>query len=170
MFCQGTEGVRNELFSYLPLIPNKGELLTVKSSTLPKLMVSKKVFSFPIGQQHFTIGATYDHIDRSENITKKAQKELMAQLEKITPTNKIKVVNQKYGFRPTTIDRRPLIGEHPIIKKCYIFNGMGSKGVLMTPLLAKEFLDCILNNISFSDSVNINRYSSKNHRYTSSIS
>ena len=54
------------------------------------------------------------------------------------------------------MDRKPLIGEHPIIKNLYIINGMGSKAVLMAPLLIHELLQ---NKIDAS--VEIRRFSNK---------
>jgi glycine oxidase len=50
------------------------------------------------------------------------------------------VVEQQVGIRPTTPDRRPIIGAHPEFSKLLIFNGLGTKGYLMAPLLAKEFV------------------------------
>ena len=73
----------------------------------------------------------------------------------------LEIQNQKYGFRPTTIDRKTLIGKHPIIKNLYIINGMGSKAVLMAPLLINEFLEVIFKNQIFKDSVDIKRYCNK---------
>ena len=91
-------------------------------------------------------------------ITKESKDKLLANLSKIIPIENIKVKNQTYGFRPTTLDRKPFLGEHPVIKNAYIFNGMGSKSVLMAPLLGKYLLNHILFNKKIPDLVDIKRY------------
>tara|TARA_B100000683_G_scaffold146023_1_gene141556 strand:+ start:144 stop:1220 length:1077 start_codon:yes stop_codon:yes gene_type:complete len=155
VMCQGTS---LNIFNYLPLIPNKGELLTICSKSLPKHIVSKGVFAMPLSNNQYTVGATYNHRDENHNITKESKDKLLANLSKIIPIENIKVISQTYGFRPTTLDRKPFLGEHPIIKNAFIFNGMGSKSVLMTPLLGKQLLDHILYGKKISDLVDIKRY------------
>ena len=154
--CQGVNAIQNPIFNYLPIIPNKGELINVKSKYLPNFIINSGVFSLPIGLDKFTIGSTYNHRDHLKRNTKEAREELIKKLGKITNLNKIEFLSQKYGFRPTTMDRKPLIGEHPIIKNLYIINGMGSKAVLMAPLLIHELLQ---NKIDAS--VEIRRFSNK---------
>ena len=58
--------------------------------------------------------------------------------------NKSQLVDQIAGIRPTVLDRRPLIGQHPNLKNQYIFNGFGSKGVSLIPWCAQHFLAFLL--------------------------
>ena len=166
--CQGINATENPIFNYLPIIPNKGELINVKSNDLPNFILNSGVFSLPIGDDKFTIGSTYNHRDYLESNTKEAREELLKKIGKVINLDKIGVLSQNYGFRPTTSDRRPLIGEHPIIKNLYIINGMGSKAVLMAPLLINELLE---NKVGTS--VDIKRFSnkikSKNIDYANSL-
>ena len=52
-------------------------------------------------------------------------------------SSEVNVVNHIAGLRPTVKDRRPLIGE--LVSNLYSFNGMGTRGVLIAPLLVVEF-------------------------------
>ena len=158
VLCQGVNAMENLLFNYLPIIPNKGELLEVKSSYLPNYILNTGVFSLPKENNLFTIGSTYNHLDKEPQVTLKAREELLNKLSKIIDVKYLDLQNQKYGFRPTTLDRKPLIGEHPIVKNLYVINGMGSKAVLMAPLLINDFLDAIFNNRNINSSVDIKRY------------
>ena len=88
----------------------------------------------------------------------KARVELLSKVKKFLPQNDFKIINQKYGFRPTTIDRKPLIGNHPILKNAFIFNGMGSKSILMAPLLGKQLIEHILFDKKLSETVNVSRF------------
>ncbi len=158
IMCQGVDLNKNNVFNYLPIIPNKGELIDIQSSHLPRVMLSKGVFNLPIEKNKYTLGATYNHRDLSKNITESAKNQLLNNFKKITSTNDFKIISHKYGFRPTTIDRKPIIGEHPEIKNLYIFNGMGSKAVLMAPLLAKELIDFIVYKKNINPKVTIKRF------------
>jgi glycine/D-amino acid oxidase-like deaminating enzyme len=51
------------------------------------------------------------------------------------------VVDHQAGIRPAIADRRPVIGRHPDFKPLYIFNGLGSKGAMLTPTLAQIFIN-----------------------------
>ena len=161
IMCQGAHRLNNKLFGYLPIIANKGELIDIKTKNLPQHMLSKGVFSLPKEKDVFTIGSTYSHIDTYEGITTEAKAKLIKYLEKISSINDLKIIDQKYGFRPTTIDRKPIIGPHPTIKNMYVFNGMGSKAVLMAPLLAKELTEHILDKKPLNENVNSNRFMKK---------
>ena len=158
ILCQGASAVEDNLLNYLPIIPNKGELIDIQSKYLPDVMLSKGIFNLPLGNSKFTLGSTYNHIDRSEKVTFKAKEKILNQLYKISKNNYFKVIDQRYSFRPTTIDRKPIIGQHPQIKNLYIFNGMGSKAVLMAPLLAKELIENILNFKTLNEKIRISRF------------
>mgnify|MGYP001451299898 CR=1 FL=1 len=158
VMCQGVNSNENDVFNYLPIIPNKGELIEIQSNYLPKVMLSKGTFTLPFGKNKYTVGSTYNHRDLSENITLSAKNHLLSNFKKITPLNTFQIIDHKYGFRPTTKDRKPIIGEHPEIKNLYIFNGMGSKAVLMAPLLAKELIDNIIKNHPLHSEVSVKRF------------
>ena len=169
IMCQGAHGLNNKIFGYLPIIANKGELIDISTKYLPKFMLSKGVFSLPIDKEIFTVGSTYNHVDSFQGVTESAKDQLLKSLEKICSIKDLKIIKQKYGFRPTTIDRKPIIGPHPTIKNMYIFNGMGSKAVLMAPLLAKELIEHILNKKPLDQNINVSRfikkYSSEHYQF-----
>ena len=93
---------------------------------------------------------------------------MLKKIGKVINLDKIEVLSQNYGFRPTTSDRKPLIGEHPIIKNLYIINGMGSKAVLMAPLLINELLE---NKVGASVDIKrfYNKIKSENIDYANSL-
>ena len=81
----------------------------------------------------------------------------MKKLNKIIKIDGIEIMDQKFIFRPTSQDRKPLVGEHPIIKNLFTVNGMGSKaiqypafGPRITRLyLPKNLIDSMINITSF---------------------
>ena len=161
IMCEGVNALKNSMFNYLPIIPNKGELLKVFSTILPPEIINCGIFSLPETENIFTIGSTYSNEDQKNNITIDAKEYLMKKLNKIIEIDGIEIINQKFGFRPTSVDRKPLIGEHPIIKNLYTVNGMGSKAILMAPLLVRELLNYIYQKKPLDSMVNISRFSKK---------
>jgi glycine oxidase len=51
------------------------------------------------------------------------------------------VVNHKAGFRPTTIDRQPIVGMHEIHARLGILNGFGSRGVMLVPFFVQNLIE-----------------------------
>tara|TARA_B110000483_G_scaffold1258_1_gene1456 strand:- start:926 stop:2017 length:1092 start_codon:yes stop_codon:yes gene_type:complete len=173
IMCDGVNALKTPMFNYLPIIPNKGELLKVFSNILPPQIINCGIFSLPETKNIFTVGSTYSNEDLKNNVTIDAKEYLMKKLNKIIEIDGIEVIDQKFGFRPTTLDRKPFIGEHPIIKNLYTVNGMGSKAILMAPLLVRELLNYIYQKKPLDSIVDINRYakniSNENIDYAKSL-
>jgi glycine/D-amino acid oxidase-like deaminating enzyme len=55
-------------------------------------------------------------------------------------------------------DRRPVIGPHPVLKNIYVFNGLGTKGVLLSPFIAEQLYELMYNQIIPDKEVNIARF------------
>jgi len=67
----------------------------------------------------------------------KAQTELESKTRSLLKLP-FKITHQDWGIRPSTTDRRPLIGEHPDHKNVWIFNGLGTKGVSLAPFFSYQ--------------------------------
>lgn len=157
-FCQGYSNAENPWFGSLPIQCTKGETLTVHSSQLPKdVSLNLKCFVLPIGNQEFKVGATYDWNSTDLSITEKGKEQLEAHLKTLTDAP-YTIIDQKAGIRPTVLDRRPLLGKHSEFPNLILFNGLGTKGYMMAPLLANELLDHVFNNSPLDPEVNIQRF------------
>lgn len=159
VFCDGAKIMKNPFFSYIPMGLNKGELITIESKTLDlKEMHKKKVFVLPIKENVYKIGATFEWRWEYNGPTTKKREELVRDLNQLINVP-YKIINHEAGVRPSVKDRRPLLGAHPHHQSIYLFNGMGSRGCLMAPLLSKELIDFIENDQELPKEVNINRFS-----------
>ncbi len=166
IFTTGFGLKKNPYFSYLPLNGTKGELLTIKAPDLKEPNVIKSsVFIIPIGDDLYRVGATYNRDDKTSKVTTNAKRELLKKLDTFIKCT-YEVVNQKAGIRPTVIDRKPLIGEHPKHKNVYILNGLGSRGVMVGPYAAKLLYNSIENKTALTKEVDIKRFIKK---YTTSL-
>jgi glycine oxidase len=142
IFCEGYQTIHNPYFNWLPFKLTKGELLTIRldeAAVIPTdKVINKGVFILPLGGNLYKIGATYEWEDLTDRPTTKGRAELMEKLQKVIRVP-YEVVDHQAGVRPTVSDRRPLIGLHPQYGNLGIFNGMGTKGVMLAPYFAKQF-------------------------------
>ena len=158
IFCEGFKATENPFFNWLPFKLTKGEILILRINNFnPEQVINKGVFILPLGEDLFKVGATYEWNDLNEQPSARGKSEL---IEKLSAVLKIPftVVDHKAGIRPTVNDRRPLIGLHPKHNEIGIFNGMGTKGVMLSPYFAKQFVDYLEKNLSLDKEVDINRF------------
>jgi glycine oxidase len=71
-----------------------------------------------------------------------------------------KIISQDWGFRPTTPDRRPILGCLHGSENVVIFNGLGTKGVSLAPYFSGQLMDWLLGETEIQSEVNINRFKS----------
>lgn len=159
IFCEGSAASKNPFFSEIQFNHSKGEVLEVR---LPNVNISEtvtdEVFLMPIGSGHFKVGATYSWEIQNCNTTEIARSELLEKLQKITSVEP-EVVNHLAGIRPTTHDRKPVVGLLPHCPQIGIFNGLGSKGALLAPYCAKLFGDFLTgNSTNIPGDINVARY------------
>ncbi|TNF48448.1 MAG: FAD-binding oxidoreductase [Bacteroidetes bacterium] len=158
IFCEGYRSRFNPLFSYLPVQSTKGELMEINCPGLETTeSYNRKCFVLPIGQHQFKVGATYKWNNTDPIPEENAIEDLTEKLSYLT-TKDFKVTRLLGGIRPTTLDRRPIVGEHPKEKGNYIFNGLGTKGYMIAPLLAKEFCDHLIDKIPLNNEIDIQRF------------
>ena len=158
VLAMGYRSQEIELFDYLPLQGNKGEVLVIEAPDLELENILKgKDFVIPLGDHRYKVGATYDHRDMIFGITEKARTRLIEQLDTLIQCP-YTVVLQESGIRPTVPDRRPLVGVHPEYENLAILNGLGSRGVLLAPLLARQLYEHLENDTALWPEINVERY------------
>ena len=158
IFCCGSNNGEIPYFSGIPIEKTKGQTLTISCKNLPENeSLNRKTFVLPLKNNTFKIGATYEWEDGSLNTTKEARELLLENFSVISDLP-IKVIDQVAGIRPTVLDRRPVLGQHFSYKKLFIFNGLGAKGYLMAPTLAREMAEYLLGEGTISKEVAINRF------------
>lgn len=126
------------------LIPVQGEVLTVRIPGLNLAhAVHRSCFVIPVGNELYKVGSTYDWKNTWEGSTDAGRDRLLKRLRTITDLP-IEIVHHEAGTRPTTKDRRPLVGPRPDCADRYVLNGLGSRGVMLAPWCARHLADQIL--------------------------
>jgi glycine oxidase len=158
VFAEGFGIKANPFFNQLPLNGTKGEILIIKAPGLKINFIAKgSVFILPFGDGIFKVGATYEWEDKTTIPTTAARAELIEKLEELI-TCPYEIIGQLAGIRPTVKDRKALLGTHPIHKNVHLLNGLGTRGVILGPPMAKMLFDQIENNIPVKKDVDLNRF------------
>ena len=158
VFAEGYGISKNPFFNYLPLKGTKGELLIIHAPKLKiDFVLKSSVFVIPIGADNYIIGATYNREDKTNNPTNLGKEELLTKLETFLNCE-FEVIDHVAGIRPTVSDRRPLIGIHKEYKNMFLLNGLGTRGVMIAPYVAKQLFDFIENGQLLDKEVNIERF------------
>lgn len=159
VFCEGHHLFKNPFFQFVKLNPVKGEVLLVYAPELSEeYILNKKVFILPLGNYFFKIGSTYEWSDLSEITTETGKLSILDRFENLVSTP-YSIKNQWAGIRPTVIDRRPVLGIHPELRNISVFNGLGTKGVMLAPHFANEMLNVLtISNYSLNTEVKLSRF------------
>lgn len=149
VFAEGFGLHKNPFFNYLPLDGTKGELFIIKAPNLNlDVIVNTSVFILPLGNGLFKVGATYNWHDKTAEPTEEGKKELLQRIKEII-TCDFEIVKHFGGVRPTVADRRPLVGTHEAHKSLHVLNGLGTRGVMLGPSLAR----ILFNHIEHGDPI-----------------
>jgi glycine/D-amino acid oxidase-like deaminating enzyme len=167
IFCDGIAIRVNPYFNWVPIHPLKGETLTISLSEEPKVIFNRGVYVVPSqGEKIFIVGATYNLQDSTQNVSVAGKKELE---EKLRDLIKIPytINHQNWGMRPTSPDRKPIIGSHPESKNLIIFNGLGTKGVSLAPYFSGQLTAWLEGGGEIVPEVNIDRFKSLYSKFSS---
>jgi glycine oxidase len=161
IFCEGYRLDLNPWFKNLPLRPLKGETIDIKSEMLEDVILNRGVYMVPgarVGT--WKVGSTYNGRDTSLTTTEAGRLELEKKLKDLM-TAPFEIISQDWGIRPTTPDRRPVLGRHPEFEQLFIFNGLGTKGVTLAPYFSKALFHHIKNPAnSLNKEVDVTRFKS----------
>ena len=159
VFAEGYGLKQNPFFNNLPLTGTKGEMLMIETEADIPYVIKSNVFIAPnVAQKgQYYVGATYNWEDKTNIPTPAAREHLENKLKKLL-NYPYQVISQKAGIRPTVIDRRPLAGKHPVYKNLGVLNGMGTRGVILAPSVAKQLFKYLEFDIPLIKEIDIRRF------------
>lgn len=161
IFSEGFGLHQNPFFNELPLDGTKGELLHIKCDGLElDKIIKSNIFILPIGKGIYKVGATYNWEDKTNEPTISGKQELVDKLNDLISCD-YEIIEHLAGVRPTVKDRRPLVGTHNLHKKIHLLNGLGTRGVMLGPYLAKSLFEYLEKGIPLDKEIDINRYYKK---------
>ncbi len=159
IFAEGIGVKNNPYFKTIPIVVNKGHHLTLKIDEYSlSETVKKKFFLFPLNENEYYYGGTYDRDNETSQIDARAKEQLISGLEEMI-SNSYSITEITYGFRPTVKDRKPILGSHPTEKDMFVFNGLGTRGLLNGAVYSEILFDYIETNSQLPEEVDIKRFS-----------
>ncbi|MGL5112934.1 MAG: NAD(P)/FAD-dependent oxidoreductase [Flavobacterium sp.] len=164
VFAEGFGLQQNPFFNFLPLDGTKGELFVIKAPLLSiDVIVNTSIFILPLGNDLFKVGATYNWSDKTNLPTQEGKEELIDRIKEIINCD-FEIVKHFAGVRPTVRDRRPLVGTHDKFSNVHVLNGLGTRGVMLGPAMAKALFFHIENDLPLPSEVNWRRFVKKLQR------
>lgn len=150
LFTEGWLIQDNPFAKHITLMPAKGEILTVNIPALnPPLVpvIYKGRYLVHDENTTYRFGATYMWNEINCVPTESAVELLSSELRELINVP-FTVFDHKANVRPIVQDLKPIVGQHPKYPSLYFLNGVGSKGILYTPLLAKKIAEFIINGVN----------------------
>lgn len=145
IFCQGLQGGDSPWFP-LRFNPAKGQILKLSIPDLDEARVINGgvwLARDPDEPDCYRCGATYEWKELDTLTTTRGRQELEDRLKGFLKVP-FQVVDQIAGVRPALADSRPFCGVHPQHPQLAILNGLGSKGALQGPLLARHLVQTLI--------------------------
>lgn len=164
VFCQGIAADGNVWFPHAIFEPTKGEILTLKIPGLAmKNVVSHDVWLAPIGDEDFLAGATYEREFRDTQPTSGGREEILEKVSVFAPAE-IEVVAHHAALRPSMRGRLPQVGFSAEDRRIAFFNGLGSKGALRAPRVARQLARCLVERTDMDAEIQFRPPQKKNAR------
>lgn len=140
VWCEGAAGLL--LGRPAPHRCAKGEILTLRAEGWDetRIRIGNRGWLTPIGDGMFKVGATYEW-DELDELPTKAGRAAVESIAVSLMDGHFEVIGHDAGIRPILRRSEPLIGE---VGGEWFFNGLGSKGSLYAPGIARRLTACLL--------------------------
>lgn len=166
--CSGLNGTQRGAFEFVPWEFSKGELLTIAVDGLaPDVVLNHGHWVLPIAPGLAAVGATHEPgvIDSAPTAAARA---LLAASAAALLGRPFNVTGQAAGVRVNLPDKRPVAGRHPANARLGVFNGLGAKGALVAPALARQWAQHVATGAPFDAAVDVARFFAGRSSQTSS--
>lgn len=161
IFAEGFGMHSNPYFKDLPLDGTKGELFMIKAPSLDlDVIMNTSVFILPLGNDLYKVGATYNWKDKTDVPTEEGKAELIEKIKEIIHCD-FEIMKHFAGVRPTVKDRKPLVGTYLNHNSIHILNGLGTRGVMLGPAMAKALFENIEYQKPLDRTFDIQRFNKK---------
>lgn len=157
--CTGTDAARAGRFGFVPWEFSQGELLELAEAGLaPDVIVHRRHWVVPTGEGTALVGATHQPGVTDPAPTAAGRGQLEAAARELLGRPAVRVVGHRSGVRVTLPDRRPVAGWHPRHRGLGLINGLGAKGALWAPLLARAMTLSVLTGRPVEPEVAVDRF------------
>lgn len=166
IFAEGLAANNNPFFD-VDILPLKGHVLKLRIPDFTDDFILKnRIFLLPTTESKvFLCGTTYEREFETEEPEQVKIKEMFEKIRKATSL-KVELIEAYAGLRPTTYDRRPIVGKSELHENIFILNGLGSKGVLLSSFFSEQLIQHIENQIELNRECNPKRFAIRRKKLT----
>jgi glycine/D-amino acid oxidase-like deaminating enzyme len=158
--CTGADDDGGRAWAGVACARATGEILRVKVDGLaPDVILNRGHWVLPTAPGEARVGATYVRVDSDPNA---AREELERSAHDLLAGRPFTVAARETGVRVTAPDRRPLAGWDSQAPRLGVINGLGSKGALLAPWLAREWVAHLTARAPFEAGVQPGRFARRN--------
>lgn len=148
--CRGSAITQDKTVPGPDIRSNRGEILTLasplKTSHKPPTshILNFGKWTLPTGPNQWRLGASYEWNRTDLNPTPETARFLLESLKQNAPhCAPLDIAAHHVGERPVSRDRRPAVGPWPETDGLYLFNGLGTRGVLIGPRWSNYLIQLI---------------------------
>lgn len=158
VWCAGAAGLLAGLHG--PHRSAKGEILTLRADgwDASRARVGGGGWLLPLGGGRFKCGATYEW-DQLDELPTPEGRQRVIEIATALGGPTFEVVDHEAGIRPILRRSQPLIG--PMPGGGWMFNGLGSKGSLYAPGMARRLADWLLDGVEPEPELDVRRFSNE---------
>jgi glycine oxidase len=157
--CTGLAAARDGQFGFVPWEFSKGEMLEVETDTILQsdVILNRGHWLLPISGQSAWVGATHEPGVVNAEVSAPAREVLTASAAKLAGGN-VRVTRQRAGVRVNLPDKRPVVGRDPTNPRLGLINGLGAKGALWAPSLARAWVEHLAHGRPFDAEWDVQRF------------
>ncbi len=145
-------------FDFVPWQFSKGECLTIAIDGLaPDVVLNCRHWVVPLEGAGAKVGATHGPGRCDATPTEAARTELEEAAARMTARTFTTVAHEA-GVRSYLADKKPVVGRHPTDARLGVMNGLGAKGGLFAPALARQWVRHLVEGASFDPELDVARW------------
>jgi glycine oxidase len=163
ILCAGASDGGVGYFEFARMLPAKGETLTLElagprlTAEEARVILNDGHWVLPLDDRRVRVGATFEPGATDRTVTAAARQALERSATRLL-AREFTVVAQEAGLRVTTPDKHPIVGRSPHDQGVGVFNGLGSKGALLAPVLARQWMNHLTEGVPFDTAVDVQRF------------
>jgi len=158
--CTGAAGVAGPgRFPFVPWEVSKGEVLELAVEGLePGVGLNRRQWVVPLGEGRAWTGATHEPGVHDTRPSAEGRARLERGARELLGERAFAVTNQRAGVRLNLPDKRPVAGRHPDDARLGFCGGLGAKGALWAPLLARQWVAHLTSGAPFDAEIALRRF------------
>ena len=135
----------------LPVSPTRGQIAHLRTSaetaSWPILTAHRGHYMVPWDDGRVAVGATReDDAGFDPTVTAGGAREVLAEALRVVPgLQDATLIEMRVGLRPTSADRRPILGPLPGLTNAHVATGFGATGLTLAPYAGAVVADAVTN-------------------------